>query len=172
MEKRIDGARDSLLPSTSEPELAISRRQTTINFGLIGAALWSFGAALSTIVLALEERSDNALLRSYQDVSSTPDDRMNIADNVPVGGNSPTTITECCYCRQHRIMHSRIRIGVHVCLLSSSQPRRLLRQRMHLSCFHRGSVEWASPKSCRKVGCFDANSCQYGPNVGTASSKR
>lgn len=68
MEKLTDQGHESLFPSKAEPRLADSRSEILIDLGS-GLALWVCGAALSTIQLALQERSHNALLRDWQDVS-------------------------------------------------------------------------------------------------------
>jgi hypothetical protein len=70
MEKHTDEAHGGFpFPSKPEPRVANSRSEIFIDLGC-GVVLWVCGAALSTIQLALQERSHNALLRHWQDVSS------------------------------------------------------------------------------------------------------
>jgi hypothetical protein len=111
MEKHIDEARDSLFSPKPEPRLATSYRETVINL-VSSAALWVCGG-------------DNGFLRSYQDVSFNTNDGINVANDEPVCGTSDTTVLQSCHCRQHCVLYSRIHIGMYVCLLSSSEPRRI-----------------------------------------------
>jgi ABC-type enterochelin transport system permease subunit len=69
MEKRTNKVHDCHFSSTTDPRIARPRSEIFIDLGC-GAALWVCGAALSTIQLALQEPSHNAVLRVWQDVSS------------------------------------------------------------------------------------------------------